>query len=51
LRFEYKGRSGAPFSTPQIDYETLANIAGSKGWNCDLIERNGGHYLARACPM
>lgn len=48
LRFEYKGRVGAPFSVLQVDYETLARIAQECGWNCELIERLGGHYLVRA---
>lgn len=48
LRFEYKGRSGAPFSVLQVDYETLARIAGESGGRCELIESVGGHYLARA---
>lgn len=50
LRFEYKGRSGAPFSVLQIDHETLARIAGHSGWACELIASIGGHYLARARP-
>jgi SAM-dependent methyltransferase len=48
LRFEYKGRSGAPFSTLQVDYDTLARIASLGGWTCELIANDGGHYLARA---
>jgi SAM-dependent methyltransferase len=48
LRFEYKGRSGAPFSVLHIDYETLARIAEHHGWQCELIMSDGGHYLARA---
>jgi SAM-dependent methyltransferase len=48
LRFEYKGRSGAPFSTLQVDYETLSRIAGEHGWRCELVKRDGSHYLARA---
>lgn len=50
LRFEYKGRSGAPFSVLQIDYDTLALTAGNNGWQCELIESVDGHYLARARP-
>lgn len=50
LRFEYKGRSGDPFSVLQIDYETLVNIAAREGWQCELIDSNGGHYIARAEP-
>ncbi|HEY9620932.1 MAG TPA: class I SAM-dependent methyltransferase [Crinalium sp.] len=50
LRFEYKGQSGAPFSVLQVDYETLAQIAGQNGWHCDLIKRVGAHYLVRARP-
>jgi SAM-dependent methyltransferase len=48
LRFEYRGRSGAPFSTLQIDYGTLARVAALGGWSCELIANDGGHYLARA---
>lgn len=51
LRFEYKGRSGAPFSTLQIDFETLAQIAERTDWACELIQSDGGHYLARVVPM
>ncbi len=50
LSFEYKGRSGAPFSVLQVDYDTLARIAGESGWSCELIESDGSHYLARARP-
>jgi SAM-dependent methyltransferase len=48
LRFEYKDRCGAPFSALQVDYQTLARIAGDNRWTCELIERAGAHYLARA---
>lgn len=48
LQLEYKGRCGAPFSVLHIDYETLAHIAERHGWECKLICRDGGHYLARA---
>ena len=48
LQFEYKGRSGAPFSVLHIDYETLARIAECNGWRCELIGSDGGHYLTRA---
>lgn len=34
LRFEYEGRRGAAFSALQIDFETLARIAGENGWVC-----------------
>lgn len=50
LRFEYKGRSGAPFSVLHIDYQTLARIAKRHGWHCELIGSDSGHYLARAQP-
>lgn len=50
LRFEYKGRSGTPFSVLQIDYETLAQIAERNGWRCELVDGEGGHYLVRARP-
>lgn len=50
LRFEYKGRSGASFSTLQIDYETLARLAERSGWWCELIRSDGNHYLARTRP-
>lgn len=50
LRFEYKGRNGAPFTVLQVDYETLARIAGDNGWKCALIDSAKGHYLARAQP-
>ncbi len=50
LRFEYKGRSGAPFTVLQVDYETLSRIARESGWACELIESAGGHYLMRARP-
>lgn len=48
LRFEYKGRRGAPFPVLHVDYETLARVAVENGWTCQLIERSGGHYIARA---
>lgn len=51
LRFEYRERSGAPFSVLQIDYQTLAQIAEEHGWRCEVIRSDGGHYLARAMPM
>lgn len=47
LRFEYKGRVGAAFSTLQVDFETLMQISGRHGWSCDLVRSHGGHYLAR----
>lgn len=50
LRFEYKGRIGAPFSALQVDFETLARIAGESGWTCERIAAEGGHYLARIRP-
>lgn len=50
LRFEYKGRTGAPFSTLQVDFEMLAGIAGDNGWGCELIATEGGHYLACLRP-
>lgn len=50
LRFEYKGQAGAPFSTLQIDFETLSQIAGSNGWDCDHVGSKGGHYLACLRP-
>jgi SAM-dependent methyltransferase len=48
LQFEYKGRSGAPFSVLHIDFETLSYIAEQHGWRCELIGSDDGHYLARA---
>lgn len=51
LRFEYRGRSGAPFAVLQVDYETFAEIAGRHGWSCELVRAAGGHYLARAVPL
>lgn len=51
LRFEYRGRSGAPFAVLQVDYETFAEIAGRHGWACELLRAEGGHYLARAMPL
>lgn len=48
LRFEYKGRSGIPFSTLQVDYRTLMRVAEQNGWACDLVRSDGGRYLARA---
>lgn len=51
LRFEYEGRRGAAFSALQIDFETLARIAGENGWVCERIAAEGGHYLARLRPM
>jgi SAM-dependent methyltransferase len=51
LRFEYKGRIGAPFSVLQVDYETLAQTAEHEGWTCELLGSAGGHYLARARPV
>jgi 2-polyprenyl-3-methyl-5-hydroxy-6-metoxy-1,4-benzoquinol methylase len=51
LHFEYKGRRGAPFSTLQVDYQTLERVCASKGWRCELIDSAGGHYLARAQPV
>lgn len=50
LRFEYRGRKGAPFTTLQVDYETLTTIAARGGWTCELIRSDGGHYLVRAQP-
>lgn len=51
MRFEYRGRSGAPFPVLQVDYETFADVAGRHGWACELVRANGGHYLARAMPL
>lgn len=48
LQFEYKGRTGPPFSVLHIDFETLSHIAEQHGWRCALIGSDGGHYLARA---
>ena len=50
LRFEYKGRMGKPFTTLQVDYETLTSIAEHSGWACELIQSKGGHYLVQAQP-
>jgi SAM-dependent methyltransferase len=47
LRFEYKGKRGAPFSALHIDYGTLASSAARSGWACEKIHANRGHYLAR----
>jgi SAM-dependent methyltransferase len=51
LRFEYKGRSGEPFSVLHVDCQTLARFALAGGWHCEIVESVGGHYLARAKPM
>lgn len=48
LQFEYKGRSGAPFSVLHIDYGTLARVAQCHGWRCELVGGDGGHYLTCA---
>jgi SAM-dependent methyltransferase len=50
LCFEYMGRIGTSFSTLQVDFETLAQIAGHEGWTCDLVRINGSHYLSRLRP-
>jgi SAM-dependent methyltransferase len=50
LRFEYKDQAGDAFSTLQIDFETLMQIAGQGGWACNLVSSNGGHYLAQLRP-
>lgn len=47
LRFEYQGRTGAPFSVLQIDPQTLKRTAQARGWRCEVLAHNGGHYLAR----
>jgi len=48
LQFEYKGRSGAPFSVLHVDFDTLSGIAKQCGWRCEMIGGDGGHYLAGA---
>jgi hypothetical protein len=48
LQFEYKGQLGSPFSTLQVDLETLTSVAQCAGWRCELIEQRGGHYLVCA---
>lgn len=50
LVFEYRGVRGSPFTVLQIDYRTFARIAGANGWRCEMIDSEGGHYLALACP-
>ena len=50
LRFEYKGQAGAPFSTLQIDFQTLSQIAASNGWTCECVNCKNGHHLARLRP-
>ena len=50
LQFEYKGRSGAPFSALHIDYETLARMAEQHGWRCEVMRSVGGRYLACVRP-
>ena len=50
LRFEYKGRLGAPFSVLQVDYETLAKVASDHDWLAEKLAERGGHYLARLTP-
>lgn len=48
LQFEYRGRHGNHFTTLQVDYETLAQVAGQHGWASECLRRKGIHYLARA---
>ncbi|WP_280152082.1 class I SAM-dependent methyltransferase [Piscinibacter sp. XHJ-5] len=50
LRFEYKGRVGAPFSVLQIDPQTLSRMAQRLDWRFELLANDGGHYLARLQP-
>ena len=51
LQFEYKGRTGTPFSVLHIDFETLSHIAGQHGWQSEKISEDGGHYLVRMRPL
>jgi SAM-dependent methyltransferase len=50
LQFEFNGRRGAAFTVLQIDAQTLAQHAREHGWSCEVLERHGGHYLARLAP-
>ena len=50
LQFEFNGCRGAAFTVLQIDDQTLAQHACELGWSCEVLERNGGHYLARLAP-
>lgn len=47
LQLEYAGRQGTPFTVLQVDPETLTQMASARGWQCEIIDRNGSHYLAR----
>jgi 2-polyprenyl-3-methyl-5-hydroxy-6-metoxy-1,4-benzoquinol methylase len=51
LQFEYKGRTGTPFTVLHIDLETLSYIAEQHAWQCELIGSDGGHYLVRMHPV
>ncbi|MCZ0964259.1 hypothetical protein [Paracoccus benzoatiresistens] len=51
LRFSYAGRVGVPFTVLQVDAETLREIARTCGFGCDILQRRGGHYLARLVPL
>lgn len=50
MRFAYGGVDGAPFSVLHVDDETLVRVAGENGWNAEILQRAGGHYLARLVP-
>jgi len=50
LAFEYGGRTGAPFCTLQVDFETFVRIAASAGWEVELLAMHGRRYLARGVP-
>jgi SAM-dependent methyltransferase len=50
LQFEYKGRSGAPFTVLHLDYETFAQTAEKSGWTSQLVRSVDGHWLACARP-
>lgn len=50
LHFEHGGFTGEHFCALHVDYETMAQTAARCGWNCELIAKDGGHYLAWAAP-
>jgi len=47
LVFEFEGRRGASFSTLQVDPDTLVRYAARCGYSVEIIQRQGGHFLAR----
>lgn len=50
LRFALSGVLGAPFGVLHLSPETLAREASACGWGCEILLREGGHFLARLVP-